>query len=202
MKLKYTGPVLLFAFLFCGSLSAMAQKSYKDSLHTFLANYVAKHEVVKGKDKEYLQFFEVQPPYRVTAKFEKIDDAPWFLMDASGPMKRMHRIYGKLHFKIRDTAVRLNVYQSQALLQSPEYRDYLFLPFTDATSGIESYEGGRYLDLMTGDIHGDSLVLDFNKAYNPYCAYVSKVYSCPLPPKENHLTVAINAGEKMFQKKH
>jgi len=79
-----------------------------------------------------------------------------------------------------------------------EYKNYLFLPFTDATTGVETYESGRYIDLQTGDIKNNQVVIDFNKAYNPYCAYVSGVYNCPIPPRENHLPVAILAGEKRF----
>jgi uncharacterized protein (DUF1684 family) len=83
----------------------------------------------------------------------------------------------------------------------PKYKNYLFVPFKDMTNGKETYGGGRYLDLETTDIQNDSVILDFNKAYNPYCAY-SNGYSCPIPPKENHLAVSIEAGEKTFGKEH
>ena len=65
----------------------------------------------------------------------------------------------------------------------------------------ESYGGGRYLDLRMKEIEGDKIYLDFNKAYNPFCAF-SAGYSCPIPPKENHLKVAIEAGEKNFVREH
>ena len=75
------------------------------------------------------------------------------------------------------------------------YKDYLFLPFTDPTNGVTTYGGGRYLDLM---IPATKVVqLDFNKAYNPYCAY-SGNYSCPIPPEENHLEIEIKAGVKKY----
>ncbi|WP_246439854.1 DUF1684 domain-containing protein [Rhabdobacter roseus] len=67
--------------------------------------------------------------------------------------------------------------------------------FRDATSGSETYGGGRYLDFTTAEVGSDSLVLDFNEAYNPYCAY-NPSFACPLPPAENTLRVAIRAGEK------
>ncbi len=79
------------------------------------------------------------------------------------------------------------------------YKDHLFLPFTDLTSGEESYGGGRYIDLETTGIINNRLVIDFNKAYNPYCTY-SDGYNCPIPPRENDLPVAIRAGEKAFAK--
>jgi uncharacterized protein (DUF1684 family) len=83
---------------------------------------------------------------------------------------------------------------AQVTLYSSPGSDSLFLPFRDATSGKESYGAGRYLDLHA---HGDKVVIDFNYAYNPYCAY-NPEWSCPLPPAENWLKVPIRAGEKDF----
>jgi peptide deformylase len=93
----------------------------------------------------------------------------------------------------------LNVYQSVALFQNPAYKNHLFLPFLDLTNGQESYSGGRYIDLSTDDIKGNNVEIDFNKAYNPYCAY-SNGYRCPVPPVENNLETKIMAGEKAFHK--
>jgi uncharacterized protein (DUF1684 family) len=68
-------------------------------------------------------------------------------MESSGPIKKNYRVYGIIHFTINDTAVTLNIYQSQDLMTTKEYKDHLFIPFTDATSGEETYESGRYIDL-------------------------------------------------------
>ena len=87
------------------------------------------------------------------------------------------------------------------MMSTSKYRDYLGLMFTDKTSGKETYDAGRYIDFNIGDIKNDKLVIDFNKAYNPYCAYVKGKYSCPIPPRENYLPIAIEAGEKNFGKK-
>ena len=77
---------------------------------------------------------------------------------------------------------------------------YLFLPFTDDTSGEDSYGGGRYMDVMISDEKPDgTIVLNFNNTYNPYCAYNDK-YSCPLTPRKNHLDIEIKAGIKVFEK--
>ena len=81
-----------------------------------------------------------------------------------------------------------------------QYKNHLFLPFTDVTTRVETYESGRYIDLETSEIVNNEVVIDFNKAYNPFCAYVSGVYNCPIPPKENRLSVAIRAGEKTYEK--
>src|SRR6188768_1101399 len=110
--------------------------------------------------------------------------------------------FSSIHFTINDTAVTLNIYQSQDLMTMQQYKDHLFIPFTDATSGEETYESGRYIDLEIKDIANDKVLIDFNKAYNPYCAYVSGKYNCPIPPSENRLTVTIRAGEKAFRKTH
>ena len=193
---------LLFVLVLLSFLAAAGQKNYEDSLETYIKDYVAKHEVVKNKDRKHLHFYSVNKDFRIAARFEKTDNSPWFKMETSGLARPMYRVYGKLHFMLHDTAVTLSVYQSQNLLQSDKYREHLFIPFTDATSGVETYEGGRYIDFNISDIRNDSLVIDFNKAYNPYCAYVSNVYNCPIPPAANRLTVAIKAGEKAFGKNH
>ena len=124
-----------------------------------------------------------------------------FNAGTSGATPQIQRKYGRLTFMIHDTVLHLMVYQSQALMQETATRDYLFIPFTDATSGIDSYGAGRYIDGTINDIRNGSLVLDFNKAYNPYCAY-SAGYNCPIPPRENDLPVAIQAGEKNYGKAH
>jgi len=75
-------------------------------------------------------------------------------------------------------------------------RETLFIPFKDATSGKETYGAARYLEIEETEV--GIFLVDFNKAYNPYCAY-SEAYSCPFPPRENWLEVAIKAGEKKFK---
>jgi uncharacterized protein len=178
------------------------QDNYKDSMASYQATYVQNHEVVTGSDKELLRFFPVDEKYKVTALFEKKNDSKWFSMETSGTVRKIFRVYGVLRLVINDTTVRMNIYQSQTLFNSDEYKDQLFLPFTDLTSGEETYGAGRYIDLVIGDIFDNKIVIDFNKAYNPYCAYVSGKYNCPVPPKENDLPVAILAGEKIFEKAH
>jgi len=192
--------LIFFSFLFTGF--SFAQKSYKDSIASYFKKYVKEHEVVAGKDKEFMSFFPVNEKYRMTCRFERTMNSPWFRMESSGPIKKNYRVYGVIHFTIHDTAVTLNIYQSQDLLTSKEYKEHLFIPFTDATSGEETYESGRYIDLEIKDIVNDNVLIDFNKAYNPYCAYVSGKYNCPIPPNENRLIVAIRAGEKSFGKHH
>jgi uncharacterized protein (DUF1684 family) len=194
--------LFIFCNLICANILFAQSKTYKDSIDQYFSNYVKTHEVVKGKDKDLISFFPANEKYRFICRFEKTNDAPWFPMETSGLIKKNYRVYGKIKFTVNDTTVTLNIYQSQDLMATQQYRDHLFIPFTDATSGEETYISGRYFDFEIKDINGDKLVVDFNKAYNPYCAYVSGKYNCPIPPAENRLTVAIRAGEKSFGKNH
>lgn len=137
-------------------------------------------------------FFPVNLNYAVQAKLMVTHEATFFKMKTSSAQVRDYRQYGILTFIISGVEYKLPVYQSQQLMKTEEYADYLFLPFTDLTNGKESYSAGRYIDLrMPTD--GDILLIDFNKAYNPLCAYSNR-YSCPVVPTENHLPIEILAG--------
>jgi uncharacterized protein len=194
--------IFFASFLLLLSSAVFSQKGYEDSLHAFLNNYVQTHEVVKGENRKAMQFFPVSKTNRVVAHFEKAADSKWLKFPTSGKSTQTYRVYGTLHFQMAGKPLQLMIYQSQDLLSAEAYKHYLFLPFTDSTTGSETYEGGRYIDLSTTDIQNNMVVIDFNKAYNPYCAYVSGKYNCPIPPKENALPVAIRAGEKAYGKAH
>ena len=169
-------------------------------MDSYLAHYVEKHEVVAGDDKQFFSFYPIDADYRVAANFKRANNINWFAMETSGTIKKTFRIYGTLRFMLHDTLLTLNVYQSQSLMNTDEYQNHLFLPFTDLTSGDETYTGGRYIDLLINDIVDNIMIIDFNKSYNPLCAYVNGKYNCPIPPRENELPVAIFAGEKTFTK--
>ena len=175
------------------------QESYTAQLKKFQATYVSNHEVVTGKDKKYFRFFEIDSLYRINASFEKINDNIGFRMKTSGAVTKHYYRYGRLSFKLGDSLLHLTIYQSKDLMTNEQYKDYLMIAFTDLTTGDESYGSGRYLDFIMGDIKNNTLTIDFNKAYNPYCAYATG-FNCPLPPKENNLAVSIMAGEKAFAK--
>ncbi|MBN7814352.1 DUF1684 domain-containing protein [Algoriphagus pacificus] len=147
---------------------------------------------------EGLPFFPVDEKYRVVAKFEKLPPQGLFQMKTTANQLQDYDIYGVATFTFEGKEYQLHIYQSHRLRTQEKYKDYLFLPFTDLTNGSETYGGGRYLDLTIPA--GDTIVLDFNKAYNPYCAYASK-YSCPIPPKENDLKLAVRAGVTYSLKK-
>lgn len=142
-----------------------------------------------------LDFYPLSSKYYVNAKFVKAKDEKVFEMKTSTSRKPKYIKYGTVFFSVDGVALKLNVYQDIELSKTDEYKDYLFLPFSDKTCGKESYIGGRYIDLKTPK--GNTILIDFNKAYNPYCAYNHK-YSCPIVPLENDLNVEIKAGVKTF----
>jgi len=146
-----------------------------------------------------LEFFNIDLNYRVEATFVRIENESPFKMMTSTDRLPEYVKYGELHFDLNNKKLQLNVYQNTKLIENPEYKDYLFIPFTDETNGETSYGGGRYVDFKIPT--SNKVTLDFNKAYNPYCSYSSR-YSCPIPPKENHLEIAINAGVKAYNKHH
>lgn len=193
---------LLTSLLLLLLIRASSQDIYKDTMQRYVSEYVRKHEVIKGDEKQYFRFYPINEAYKVNAKVIRTPDSKWFTMETSGAVKKTFRTYAILEFNIHDTLVKLPVYQSQGLMTMEQYKSLLFLPFTDLTSGEETYAAGRYIDLWITDIHNDLLTVDFNKAYNPYCAYVTGKYNCPVPPKENQLPVAIPVGEKVFAKSH
>lgn len=142
-----------------------------------------------------LDFFPASADFFVQAKFIRTEKEKPFKMPTTTDRKPLYVKYGELHFTIKGTKCQLNVYQNVEFSKKPGYNDGLFLPFTDLTSGVESYGGGRYIDLKIQE--GEDWVVDFNQAYNPYCAY-NEIYSCPIPPQENDLKVEVKAGVKKF----
>ncbi|WP_229201223.1 DUF1684 domain-containing protein [Arcticibacterium luteifluviistationis] len=185
------------------SFNAFGQSDFEKEIAEHRESYKAdflsnSHSPLGKEDMELLDFYEPDSDFKVTCTFKPGGKSmPFEIPTSSGKMKTYTR-FGQLKFKIRDKKQTLTVYRSIDLMKNPIYKDYLFIPFKDATSGNSTYGGGRYLDLRMGDISGDEIILDFNKAYNPYCAF-SAGYSCPIPPEENHLKVAIAAGEKNFK---
>lgn len=149
------------------------------------------------KDFEGLDFFEPDTTYIVKAHFVRTPDAEPFLMPSTTDRQTQEVVYGIAHFNLNGEEHQLEVYQSLDLMDDEEYEDYLFLPFLDNTNGEETYGGGRYIDLKIPE--GDTLLIDFNKAYNPYCVY-NKKYSCPLVPRQNYLRTKVRAGVKNFNK--
>ena len=151
---------------------------------------------IMPEDKEDftgLHYYPVDLQYRVTATLVREANPGIFrVQTTTGDHKEYTRI-GRLEFELEGQPLRLTAFMPPP--EEPLHGNRLFVPFRDKTSGKETYGAGRYLDLNKRA--SDEYVLDFNRAYNPYCAY-SPYYSCPLPPGENNLPVAVRAGEMVF----
>jgi uncharacterized protein (DUF1684 family) len=147
---------------------------------------------------ETLDFFAPDTNYVIVATLERTPEALPFLMPTNTDRKSQEKVYGIALFSLNGKEHTLEIYQNAELTQEKGYEDYLFLPFTDQTNGKQTYGGGRYLDLRIPQ--RNTIVLDFNKAYNPYCAY-NKKYSCPLVPAVNSLATRVLSGVKDFKKK-
>lgn len=148
------------------------------------------------EDKENFtgaHYYPVNVDYRVVATFVPEPHPGVFRVQTTTGDHKEYTRAGRLNFQIHDQNLSLVAFLPPA--DEPLHGNRLFVPFRDKTSGKETYGAGRYLDLNKRP--GDQYVLDFNRAYNPYCAY-SPYYSCPIPPGENNLPVEIRAGEKSF----
>jgi len=147
------------------------------------------------KTFQTLDFYPANEKFYVVAKFIRTENEQPFEMKTSTDRKPVYVKYGEAYFSIDGQAFQLNIYRNIELSKKEQYKDYLFLPFSDLTCGNESYIGGKYIDMKIPQ--GDTIVIDFNASYNPYCAYSHK-YSCPKVPLENDLKIAIRAGVKKF----
>ena len=155
---------------------------------------------LKEKDrKEFkgLDFFKFDSTGVVTAKLTRTPDEKPFKMKTTTNRLPNYVKYGVVEFQLEGKSHKLDIFQNLDILEDEGYEDYLFLPFLDNTNGEGSYSGGRYVEGRIPE--GDSIVIDFNTAYNPYCAYNDK-YSCPIVPRANYVDAYIRAGVKAFKK--
>lgn len=141
-------------------------------------------------------YFEPNINYYVIAQFVVDTTVPVFGMKTNTSRTPTYRTYGYLDFVINDTNFSLTAFQNMDYKDHPEYGGSLFVPFTDKTNGGDTYKAGRYIDIPIPE--ANTVMLDFNNAYNPYCAYSDR-WSCPLVPYENHLNINISAGEKKYK---
>ncbi|UGS20171.1 DUF1684 domain-containing protein [Flavobacterium cyclinae] len=191
----------ILVFLFCSAVvfaqkDITASQEFQSKLNKSFSDSL-KSPLTKDDLKEFkgLDFFPISEKFIVEALFIRTKNEKAFAMKTTTSRTPLYVKYGELHFKIDEKEFKLNVYQNIDLSKKPGYSDYFFLPFSDLTCGKESYIGGRYVDMRMQK--GKTWIIDFNKAYNPYCAYNYK-YSCPIVPLENDLDIEILAGVKKF----
>jgi uncharacterized protein len=140
------------------------------------------------RDFKGLSYFPENSALVIKARIDRNVQPGAIQMETTKGEEQSFRRYGVVHFEVDGQPAQVTLYASERGSHD------LFVPFRDATSGKESYGAGRYLDLHA---HGDEVVVDFNYAYNPNCAY-NPDWNCPLPPAENWLKVPIRAGEMKF----
>lgn len=192
--------IILTSFCLCNTWVVQSQSCKQDIVawQNELNEQFRDHEKTPLSKKDLrkfdgLNFFPIDTNYCIKARFVQTPNELPFNMLTTTDRLPVYVKYGLVIFSLHGKEYQLPVYKSLTLLDTDSMEDYLFLPFTDETNGIDSYGGGRYLDLTIPE--GDTILLDFNKAYNPSCAY-NENYSCPIPPRENRLPVEIRAGVK------
>jgi len=136
-----------------------------------------------------LNYYPPNPDYRYTLPLDRAQEPEPLTFQTNTGDERVYYRIGTVEFEVEGQPAQLTIYKS-------DDHDELFLPFRDATSGNETYGAGRYME--PEELSDGKILVDFNLAYNPFCAY-SDQYSCPLPPFENHLKVPIQAGEKAYK---
>lgn len=192
--------VIIFSF------SCREEKRYQDvnltEYQRQINNYFKDASVSPLKPKDLknfqgLDFFEFDSIYVVKAKIEETKESLPFKMKTTTDIPADVRKYADLFFQISDKEFELSVYENLEYEGVEGYENYLFLPFLDETNENETYGGGRYLDLFLNGT--DSIIIDFNKAYNPKCVY-DENFSCPIVPRKNFLNTRIEAGVKNFIK--
>lgn len=187
---------LFFVILSCGN-SVQEKNPFADDFRKYRnernSNMSGENSPLPSNERKNfvgLNFFDANEAFVVKAKYEAMFGQPVFEMQTTTDRKPKYKAAGILRFTIKNQPCSLLAYQNME-----QGGNELFVPFTDGTTGALTYETGRYLDIEIPD--SDSIQIDFNRCYNPYCAY-NKKYSCPIPPKENRLQVSILAGEKKY----
>lgn len=202
--------ILLTALLLSIGVSLSAQSMSKGAFKKQIKKHrqAYKEDFLKderspfhGKEEalDDIKFFKPNLDYRCDCQFNITPNAQPFLMATYSGATRNYVQYGRLYCMVKGQEISLAVYRNLALIRMPQYKNHLFIPFKDLTNGDKTYGGGRYIDIETTDIKENQVSIDFNKCYNPWCAF-SDGYNCPIPPVDNHLTIEILAGEKNYKK--
>jgi uncharacterized protein (DUF1684 family) len=194
---RTSGIVLLLLATACAPSPADDEARFLQDLQSFRAAKDAAFlesdsPVPPGNRQAFLPlvYYPPSPAYRAPAVLKPLNDTTTVEMPTSTGQRRSMRVVGTLEFTLRGQPLTLGAFVESGARDLSR----LFVPFTDLTSGTETYPAGRYIDL---DVTRTGIyVIDFNRAYNPYC-YYNPTYDCPFPPRSNRLQVPIRAGEKV-----
>lgn len=193
-------------FIFCGQLAYTQSAWFSDLMkHRQEKDAKLKADTAGPIPKEYqdkfigLHYFDPDNSYNITAEFIRLKRpvSVWFA--TSSGKEREYFKFATIKFKLFDKTYTLSAYYNKDIRAKEGLSKHTFVPFKDLTNLVETYGGGRYLDF--DEPSDKTLQLDFNMAYNPYCAY-SDGYSCPKVPSENYLDIRIPAGEKNLYTDH
>ncbi len=188
--------VMFGTYLFTDTQNEVAYldvvQEYRSQKHKF---FLTSKDAPIKKDEGYttLNYYEPDIAYKINTRLIHTNDTATYTIEMSDGQQESYIRYAHADFELKGKQVRLFLFKHQGEGDNPKT---LFLPFTDLTNGKETYGGGRYLDIDVSK--GKQITIDFNLAYNPYCAY-NALYSCPVPPRENHLDIEIPVGEKNFK---
>lgn len=180
----------------------VTSSAFTDEINHHRAEYKAdflkdERAPLEEADMEHMHFYDADENYNCHCDFQLTPETKPFELSTYSGKTKPFRQYGIATCMINSKKTKVHLYTNLRVQAMPGYKDHLFLPFKDHTSGEDTYGGGRYIDLKTGDIQNGKVMIDFNKCYNPWCAY-SDGYNCPIPPIENHFDLPIMAGEKMW----
>ncbi|WP_442265342.1 DUF1684 domain-containing protein [Tenacibaculum sp. ZS6-P6] len=198
--------IIIFLFVYTLIISCNSGKRIPQGKSEFQREMNAKFKdastspLTKSGLKNFkgLDFFPINNKFKVIAQLTKTPEAKTFNFPTTTSRIAKYKKYGIINFSIDGQSFELDIYKDPN--PEPDYINHLFLPFLDETNGKGSYGGGRFIDVLTTDIKEDGTVtIDFNTAYNPYCAYSDR-YSCPITPRNNSLAIAIEAGVMDYKK--
>jgi len=199
--------LLLIASIFilsCKSTIKVSDEYKKEILSYRLSQHKALTEgddsPLTVEESDAIDHFLPDPAYRVMADLVMTKDAKPFTISTYSGTQKSYLEYAKANFKIKGKSKSLLIYRDLKMIKIPGFNQKLFVMYKDLTNGDSTYGGGRYLYLDMKDVIDGRVVIDFNKSFNPYCAY-SDGYNCPIPPIENHLDIMIRAGEMDFNLK-
>jgi len=201
LNLLFSLFIIVFIFYSCGKNYSPEEKKYiseiqkqREEKNNYMKNSPESPFNYKGKVEFHpLNYFEVNPEFVFKSKLYEFENKDTVIVYGTKGEERKAIRFGYVKFNFENKEYNVNVYKGFAKNGS----EYFSIWFTDKTTNEESYGVGRYLDFDKQQDKDYVYTIDFNLAYNPYCAY-SKEYSCAIPTKEDNIDIAINAGEKKF----
>lgn len=192
----------IYTILLCLlTVSLSKAQTYEEEVHAYRMSLVKSmvdytdNPPVQWSDTLYMDYFPLDSSWILQAEFEPLEKDSFIQMPTTAGTEKVFKVLGRASFTVRDTMAELTIFQPLRGSLLP----YYFIPFKDGSSGLSTYGGGRYLEGPVPSEDARTIRLDFNKAYNPWCAF-NDGYYCPLPPASNSIAPGIQAGEKNFRK--